>query len=236
MPTSARSARFVCRLTCLAIAAAVAALATPLTQAQTTTLDAALSGTPWNNSATLATGTGLALNLGLRFEYLIVGGGGGGGGFLGGGGGAGGLLTNVGGTGLPRAPGNYGVTVGTGGAGGLGSSNTRGANGGNSAIFGLSATGGGGGGAYFGNQPTRRIVARAAAPAAEARPTITSLQPLRVALARADKETTAAADTTRAAPIDGAGVAAVALGLPELRAAARPLDSVAAGPRRRSRV
>jgi autotransporter-associated beta strand protein len=111
-----------------------------------TTLNATYMSTPWDNTSSLATGSGLTLNLGLGFEYLIVGGGGGGGGNIGGGGGAGGLLTNVGGAASPQASGTYTVTVGAGGAGG--NTNNAGANGAASSIFGVSASGGGGGGFY----------------------------------------------------------------------------------------
>jgi fibronectin-binding autotransporter adhesin len=99
-------------------------------------------------SAALSTTGGLTLNLGLGFEYLIVGGGGGGGGNIGGGGGAGGLRTNVGGT-APAAVlsgGTAAITVGGGGAGG--SINNRGTSGSLSTAFTVTAAGGGGGGFY----------------------------------------------------------------------------------------
>ena len=95
-------------------------------------------------------------------EYLIVAGGGGGGANTpggsyhgaGGGGGAGGLITNVPGvvaldlTSLTRSPQtvsaqSYPVVVGQGGAGSNGVNNTAQQNGGDSSIFGITATGGG---------------------------------------------------------------------------------------------
>ena len=120
-------------------------VASPLAHAQTT-LNATYTSTPWDNTSSLATGSGLTLNLGLGFEYLIVGGGGGGGGYIGGGGGAGGFLTNVGGVATPQAAGNYAVTVGLGGAGGTNSG--AGSNGNPSSVFSISASGGGAGGTY----------------------------------------------------------------------------------------
>jgi autotransporter-associated beta strand protein len=122
-----------------------ASAASPRAHAQTM-LPASAGSTPWDNTATLATGSGLTINLGLGVEYLIVGGGGGGGGVIGGGGGAGAFLTNVGGTGTPRAAGNYTVTVGAGGAGGV--NYQQGRSGSSSSVFGITAAGGGGGGFY----------------------------------------------------------------------------------------
>lgn len=82
---------------------------------------------------------------GAQIEYLIVAGGGGGGAGMsgshyGGGGGAGGLLTGT--ATITAQP--YTVTVGGGGTY-TNSSGARGANGGNSAVFNLTALGGGGG-------------------------------------------------------------------------------------------
>jgi hypothetical protein len=85
----------------------------------------------------------LTLNTAAEVEYLIVGGGGGGGGDEGGGGGAGGYITNVGEPELMDA-GTYSVTVGAGGSGAA--VNALGGDGGDSAVFGITAAGGGGGG------------------------------------------------------------------------------------------
>ena len=80
----------------------------------------------------------------MEVDYLIIAGGGGGG-CLGGGGGAGGVLT---GTAKQLDPGTYSVTVGGGGLNG--GDNVRGATGGNTTAFGLTALGGGGGGSHDG--------------------------------------------------------------------------------------
>ena len=77
-------------------------------------------------------------------DYLLVAGGGGGG-CLGGGGGAGGVLT---GTAKKLEVGDYNVTIGGGGLNG--GDNVRGATGGNTTAFGLTALGGGGGGSHDG--------------------------------------------------------------------------------------
>jgi fibronectin-binding autotransporter adhesin len=135
-----------------AFAGAAVLLIAPAARAQTTTtLGASYTTTAMESSAALSTTGGLTLNLGLGFEYLIVGGGGGGGGNIGGGGGAGGLLTNVGGT-APVAVlsgGTAAITVGGGGAGG--SINNRGTSGSSSTAFTVTAAGGGGGGFYDAN-------------------------------------------------------------------------------------
>lgn len=90
----------------------------------------------------------LTVSSGGTLEYLIVGGGGGGASTVlggGGGGGAGGLLSGT----AAVTPQSYTITVGAGGAGTPASTqNTDGVSGGDSAAFGLTATGGGGGG-YF---------------------------------------------------------------------------------------
>ena len=131
-----------------AAATAAALLATAANAQTTTTLGASYTTTAMESSAALSTTGGLTLNLGLGFEYLIVGGGGGGGGNIGGGGGAGGVLTNVGGT-APAAVvsgSTAAVAVGSGGAGG--SISNRGTSGGSSSVFTVTANGGGGGGYY----------------------------------------------------------------------------------------
>jgi autotransporter-associated beta strand protein len=108
-------------LACLIAACALAATA----QAQTT-LNATLSSTPWTNTSSLSTGSGLTINLGLGFEYLIVGGGGGGGNGTSaaneaGGGGAGGVRTGS----TPFLPSTTpSVTVGGGGLAGANGSNS----------------------------------------------------------------------------------------------------------------
>ena len=120
MTTFATARRLASSFVAAAATAAAALLATAANAQTTTTLGASYTTTAMESSAALSTTGGLTLNLGLGFEYLIVGGGGGGGGNIGGGGGAGGVLTNVGGT-APAAVlsgGTAGVTVGGGGAGG----------------------------------------------------------------------------------------------------------------------
>lgn len=81
-------------------------------------------------------------------EYLLVGGGGGGGAWVGGGGGAGGFLQGR----TVLTPGNYPITVGSGGnaeynPGGY-DGMPRATNGGNTSAFGLTAIGGGRGGSW----------------------------------------------------------------------------------------
>lgn len=125
----------------LSIVFVAASVASLRAHAQTT-LNATLSSTPLDNTTSLATGSGLTLNLSLGIDYLIVGGGGGGGSLWGGGGGAGAVRSNVGGTALAQAAGSYGVTIGAGGTGAT-TQTTRGGNGASSVIFGLSASGGG---------------------------------------------------------------------------------------------
>ena len=145
MTTFATARRLASSFVAAAATAAAALLATAANAQTTTTLGASYTTTAMESSAALSTTGGLTLNLGLGFEYLIVGGGGGGGGNIGGGGGAGGVLTNVGGT-APAAVvsgGTAAVTVGSGGAGG--SINNRGTSGGSSAVFSVTAAGGGGG-------------------------------------------------------------------------------------------
>jgi fibronectin-binding autotransporter adhesin len=107
----------VCRLAALAILALAGSVASSQAHAQTT-LPASTTSTPWDNTATLATGSGLTINLGLGAEYLMVGGGGGGGGTMGGGGGGGGVLT-----GSTALTGSTQVVVGAGGGGGYGPTN-----------------------------------------------------------------------------------------------------------------
>jgi fibronectin-binding autotransporter adhesin len=136
----------------LGTAFAFALTSTFSAQAQNTaTLGASYTTTAMETSPVLSTTGGLTLNLGLGFEYLIVGGGGGGGGNIGGGGGAGGVLTNVDGTtpAFVLSGGTAAVTVGGGGAGG--NINNRGTSGESSAVFNVTAAGGGGGGFYNAN-------------------------------------------------------------------------------------
>lgn len=85
-------------------------------------------------------------------EVMVIAGGGGGGINAAGGGGAGGLIDNVN---VALVPGNYTVTVGTGGIGGAtGGSGTVGGNGTNSIFQGLTTcVGGGGGGSANGSGP-----------------------------------------------------------------------------------
>ena len=128
-----------------ALATALLVAAATMARGQTT-LNATYTSTPWDNTSSLSTGSGLTINLGLGFEYLIVGGGGGGGGNIGGGGGAGGVRTNVGGVATPQTSGSYTVTVGAGGAGG--NTNNAGTSGSASSVFSIAASGGGGGGFY----------------------------------------------------------------------------------------
>jgi fibronectin-binding autotransporter adhesin len=154
MPTSAlplatvSSRRGGTAVALAALACLLVALPRVASAQTTTTLGASFTTTAMESSTAIATSNGLTLNLGLGFEYLIVGGGGGGGGNIGGGGGAGGLLTNVGGT-TPAAvlsSGTAAVTVGGGGAGG--SINNLGTSGSSSTAFNVTAAGGGGGGFY----------------------------------------------------------------------------------------
>ena len=94
-----------------------------------------------------SSGTFIAESSGL-VDVLIVAGGGGGAGAFAGGGGAGGVVY---GTNTSVTASAFTVLIGGGGQGGLGwqnINNMRGANGGNSSIFGLIASGGGGGGAF----------------------------------------------------------------------------------------
>jgi uncharacterized repeat protein (TIGR01451 family) len=86
-----------------------------------------------------------------EIEYLIVGGGGGGGAIGGGGGGGGGMRSGT----ITRQPGEtpFQIVVGAGGAGDTrvswpGTVVLGGDNGGDSSVFGITATGGGGGGTY----------------------------------------------------------------------------------------
>ena len=115
-----------------------------------TTLPASTTSTPWNNTATLATGSGLTINLGLGVEYLIVGGGGGGGGAMGGGGGGGGVLT-----GTTTLTGSTQVVVGAGGEGGYGPTYSGAGRPGSNSRLGtdLIAVGGGRGGTITLNSP-----------------------------------------------------------------------------------
>jgi len=95
---------------CGAIALLALACGCPAAFAQTTTLNASNTATPWDNTAPLATGSGLTLNLGLGVEFLLVGGGGsGGGGHAGGGGG--GVPANA----TAVTAGTYAIGIGTGG-------------------------------------------------------------------------------------------------------------------------
>lgn len=88
----------------------------------------------------------LTVSTGGEFEYLIVAGGGGGGTRHGGGGGAGGWRSGT----ATVAAGAASIVVGSGGAGGV-VNTSRGANGGDSSAFGITATGGGGGGSFNAN-------------------------------------------------------------------------------------
>jgi len=82
-------------------------------------------------------------------EYLIVAGGGGTGWDVGGGGGGGGVLS---GTSTRTKNSTFSLSIGDGGnSHPLNTSNSKGENGGNSTLFGLTAIGGGGGGSYNAN-------------------------------------------------------------------------------------
>ena len=93
-----------------------------------------------------ATGQFTVLDQKLNVEYLIVGGGGAGGAAFnkdaaGGGGGAGAYIDNS----TTVNVGNYTVTIGNGGAG-ISGAETRGANGGDTSVFSITANGGAGAG------------------------------------------------------------------------------------------
>ena len=137
LPTAKLPARCLSSLARVTVCGLLVALLSATACGQTT-LNATYTSTPWDNTAALATGSGLTLNLGLGVEYLLVGGGGGGGGgHAGGGGGGGGVLTGS----KPVSAGTYSIGIGTGGA----QSTARGNNGTTSTAFGLTAVGGGGG-------------------------------------------------------------------------------------------
>jgi len=100
-----------------------------------------------------ATGQFTVLDQKLNVEYLMVGGGGAGGAAFnkdaaGGGGGAGAYINNN----TTVNVGNYTVTIGNGGAG-ISGAETRGANGGDTSVFSITANGGAGAGTYVGSSP-----------------------------------------------------------------------------------